>query len=89
MPRTTIAPLTFAVVYFTQCNAPIRVGKIEARDYWTACRIACHRSWKTTNAINRLYRNRKNAGLVAMKDAGLGRTPRMPPRSSKAHRREA
>lgn len=42
MPRTTLAPLTFAVVYFTQCNAPIRVGKIEARDYWTACRIA----WK-------------------------------------------
>lgn len=42
MARTTLAPLTFAVVYFTQCNAPIRVGKIEARDYWTACRIA----WK-------------------------------------------
>lgn len=42
MPRTTITPLTFAVVYFTECNAPIRVGKIEARDYWTACRIA----WK-------------------------------------------
>ena len=51
MARNTLAPLTFAVVYFTQCNAPISVGRIEARDYWAACKAA----WKEV----RRARNRK------------------------------
>lgn len=51
MPRTTITPLTFAVVYFTQCDAPIRVEKIEARDYWMACRIAWNKVRRSRSQI--------------------------------------
>lgn len=42
MARTSLAPLTFGIVYLTERLAPVSVDVIEARDYWAACKAG----WK-------------------------------------------